>query len=265
MSILSIQTDFAGQVGLVPRRPKMLSTDSLAAITAPGYMQANNTTGILFSPTDVIDCIYNYVASTNTGSYVQLFPSISNGLTTLNSIETIAASVSSATPGTVRALVGSMTSSASVMTSGNIVGVRGAVNYVGASGGFIYGTQGKIIPTGTLSGSSWNAGVFGQVDISQATINAGQIAPIWGDYGATSGTISDATGMYGIAMTNTTAATLEAQIYLYGKATNLLQLNGSSATYISAGGAGAPGGTIKKLAISIDGVTYYIIASTAPS
>ena len=40
------------------------------------------------------------------------------------------------------------------MTSGNVVGVRGEVDYVGASGGFLYGVQGKLIPTGTISGSS---------------------------------------------------------------------------------------------------------------
>jgi hypothetical protein len=47
---------------------------------------------------------------------------------------------------------------------------------VGASGGFFYGTQGKIIPTGTLSGSSWNAAVFAQLDWHAATLNAGQMA-----------------------------------------------------------------------------------------
>ena len=112
-----------------------------------------------------------------------------------------------------------------------------------------------------MSGSSWNAPVFAQFDISQATINAGQTAPVWADYGATSGTITSASGMRMFAGTNTTAATLFAMDYRYGKATNLLELDGSSSTYISTGGATASG-TIKKIAISIDGVQFYLQAAT---
>lgn len=179
--------------------------------------------------------------------------------------QTVAASTASATPGTIRALVGAMTESNSVMTSGNLVGVRGSVTYVGASGGFLYGVQGKLIASGTLSGSSWNAGVFAQVDISAATMNAGQIAPVWADYGATSGTLTDVTGMRMFAGTNTTAAVLNSMIYLYGKATSLLELSGSTATYITSGGAGAPSGTVQKIAITIDGVVYYLVASTIVS
>ena len=197
------------------------------------------------------------------------------GVTTLSASQTSTAgqtftnSTSSATPGTIRALKGLEVGTATTMTSGNLVGVRGEVDYVGASGGFLYGVQGKIIPTGTLSGSSWNAGIFGQLDISAATVNAGQMAPIWGDYGATSGTLTDQTGLYGIAMTNTTAAVLAGQLYLYGGATNLMLLNTnaglSGTTYFKAAGtsAGSAGDTSKcnateVLTISVNGTTYYI-------
>src|SRR6185503_993849 len=174
---------------------------------------------------------------------------------------------SSATPGTIRALVGKFSGTATTMTSGNLVGVRGEVDYVGASGGFLYGVQGKLIPTGTLSGSSWNAGVFGQLDISAATVNAGQTACIWGDYGTTSGTISDASGMRGIAMTNTTAAVLNAQDYRYGNATYLLELAGAGGTlnyYAAAGTSGGSAGDAAHCAaqqvikIEINGVAAYI-------
>lgn len=182
---------------------------------------------------------------------------------------TFAGSTSSATPGTIRALLATMTANASVLTntSSSLAAVRGALTAVGASSGYLYGVQGKIISTGTLSGSSWTAGVFGQLDISAATINSGQIAPIWGDYGATSGTISDATGMYGIAMTNSTAAVLNAQIYLFGGATSLFEISTNSGgvgqTYVQPATSGALSGTIKKLAITIDSVTYYIPCATA--
>ena len=175
----------------------------------------------------------------------------------------------SATPGTVRSIFGEITSTATTQTSGNLVGVRGAVNYVGASAGFLYGVQGKLVSTGTLSGSSWNAGIFGQLDISAATVNAGQLAPIWGDYGTTSGTLTDQSGLYGIAMTNTTAAVLAGQLYLYGGAQNLmlLQTNAglSGVTYfkdagVTAGswGNATPPTPSKVLTISIDGTQYYL-------
>lgn len=177
--------------------------------------------------------------------------------------QSIAVSTSSATPGTIRSVTGAMTETTTTMTSGNLVGVRGSVSYVGASGGFLYGTQGKLIPTGTLSGSSWNAGVFGQFDLSASTINAGQIAAIWGDMGASGGTFTDVTGARMFAGTNTISTlTLNSMIYLYGKATNLFELSGSSSTYITSGGGGSIGGTIKKIALTIDGATYYLVAGT---
>jgi hypothetical protein len=49
-------------------------------------------------------------------------------------------------------------------------------------------------------------------------------------------------------------------IYLYGKATSLFELTGSSSTYISTGAA-TPSGDMKKIAITIDGVVHYILAA----
>lgn len=171
-------------------------------------------------------------------------------------------STSSATPGTIRAITGTNTNVAATMTSGNLAGVRGAVDLVGASGGFVYGVQGKVIPTGSLSGSVWAPAVFGQYDLSGATINGGQIAAVWGDMGATGGTFTNVTGARLFAGTNTIASlTLNSMIYLYGKATNLFELSGSSGTYITAGAA-TPSGDLKKIAITIDGVVHYILAAT---
>lgn len=191
-------------------------------------------------------------------------PALTENVASLNNVAN-----SSATPGTVRSIYGEITSTATTMTSGNLVGVRGAVNMVGASGGFIYGTQGKVIATGTLSGSEWTVGLFGQLDISAATVNAGQMAPIWGDYGATSGTLTDQTGLYGIAMTNTTAAVLQGQLYLYGGAQNLMLLNTNSGlsgvTYFKNSGTGSgswgngtPPTPSKVLKILVDGTAYYL-------
>jgi len=147
--------------------------------------------------------------------------------------QSISYSSASATPGTVRSLRGLVTLSNATYanTTNSVAGVRGEVDMVGGSSGFVYGVQGKVIPTGTLSGSIWAPAVFGQYDLSGATINAGQIAAVWGDMGATGGTFTDVTGARMFAGTNTIASlTLNSMIYLYGKASNLLELSGNAGT-----------------------------------
>lgn len=176
----------------------------------------------------------------------------------------------SATPGTIRALKGVISGTDTVMTSGNLVGVRGEADVVGASGGFIYGVQGKVIPTGTLSGSSWTAGVFAQFDLSHpAVINGGQLATVWGDWGATGGTATSMTGARGFAFTNTTANILNAQFYMYGPATNWFELDDNAAGYgasyfVAAGTSGGSAGDAahcaasKVLKITMNGTSYWI-------
>lgn len=176
----------------------------------------------------------------------------------------------SATPGTVRSIFGEITSTVTTQTSGNLVGVRGAVNFVGSStSAFIYGVQGKLVATGTLASGQFHAGVFGQADFSAATINGGQFAPIWGDYGTSVGTDTDSSSCYGLAMTNTTAAVLGAQVYLYGGSTALMKLEtnvgGVGVTYFKDAGTTAgswgnatPPTPSKVLTLAIDGTLYYL-------
>lgn len=181
--------------------------------------------------------------------------------------QTLSSSSSSATPGTIRAITGAMTESAAVMTSGNVVGVRGSVTAVGGSGGFWYGTQGKVIASGTLSGSLWAAGIFGQLDVSAATINAGQVAALWGDWGATGAVATDMTGTSGIKFTNTTANKLNEQINTYGDANFLWNIRGNPGPlsyYLAAGtSAGSAGDAAhcaaqQVLKIVVQGATVYI-------
>ncbi len=276
MTVISQTFGLMGQEGVTPRRVQMVVTDSLSAVTTANFINPKAIQPSVVYPTDIFDIIYGFDTTAGVGTYGEFLPTITSGVITLTETPTnlvgpvtVMASTTSATPGTIRAFKGVITDTATVITSGNLVGVRGEVDYVGASGGFFYGVQGKIIPTGTLSGSSWNAGVFGQLDISAATINAGQIAPIWGDYGANSHTLTNVTGMYGIAMTNTTAAVLAGQLYLYGGATNLLLLNTnaglSGTTYFQTAGtgSGSPGNVsyqpaTEALQISVNGTHYWL-------
>lgn len=300
MGVLSIVTDTTGQVNVNPRRVKIVTTDSLGTVTTAGYLNKTALSTFPIYPTDIFDIDYAWVIATNSGSYGEFLPTFSNGVITLsqassndvllptvaNNIATYtnttgqlsenannalnAISTSSATPGTLRSIIGSATNTATTMTSGNLAGVRGVVNIKGSStSAFIYGTQGKIIATGTLASGQFQAAVFGQLDISAATINGCQLAALWGDYGTSSGTLTSQTGLYGIAFTNTTAAVPIGQLYLYGGATNLMYLNTnagqSGTTYFkaagtSSGSAGYASGcnATEVLVISVNSTTYYI-------
>lgn len=274
MPILNIQSSQAGLTGVLPAVAYINTNDTEAQVLATGYLNQAVRSGLASFSTPCMVCVstINSAGAQPDVGWYEL--SYSAGNWSLLSTESAApvvfpATTSSATPGTIRAITGKITDSATTITSGNLVGLRGEVDYVGASGGFMYGIQGKLIPTGTLSGSSWNAGIFGQLDISAATINAGQCAPIWGDYGSSSHTLTNQTGLYGLAMTNTTAAVLAGQLYLFGGATNLMLLNTNSGlsgvTYFKTSGTGSgswghatPPTPSKVLQISVDGTLYYL-------
>jgi len=86
MSIISFNTLTPGLVGVNPRIVQMISTDNRATITAAGYLnrQGQVLEGFDLYPTDEIHIIYNYVASTNTGTFGVFLPNFSNGLISLN-------------------------------------------------------------------------------------------------------------------------------------------------------------------------------------
>ena len=91
--IISITPYYTGQVNQYITRWKLLCTDSLAVVTAAGYLNAENLMGYTMSPLDIIDCQYGFTgnaSSYGTGTYVELLPTIShsNGtaLITLNEV-----------------------------------------------------------------------------------------------------------------------------------------------------------------------------------
>jgi len=279
MAIKSLQIGQAGLSNTQPQWVYIQTTDTLATVTTAGYLNGAAHEWIA-SLTNNMMAEVIIIPSANANPEVLLMQlSIVNGVYSLvqpyvlnNPVsgQVVSVATSSATPGTIRALTGKMTGTATVETSGNLVGVRGELDVVGASGGFWYGTQGKVIPTGALSGSLWCAGVFGQFDLSHpAVINGAQLATIWGDWGATGGTATSMTGARGYAFTNTTSNILNAQFYMYGPATNLLELDDNQGAYgatyfVNAGtsagswGNATPPTPSKVLTITVNGTSYYL-------
>lgn len=82
MTILSITTDVAGQIGVKPRRIAIVSSDSLTTVMSAGYLNTSNTMGYSIDPTDVVDMVYSF-SSSSPKKYVRLQPVILNGEITL--------------------------------------------------------------------------------------------------------------------------------------------------------------------------------------
>jgi hypothetical protein len=173
----------------------------------------------------------------------------------------------SATPGTYRQIRGELTTY-STMTSGNLVGVRGAVTMPAAStvsGGYLYGAQGKAITgTGTFSGTDI-FGVFGQFDVSGGTVSGGHASAIGGNiYGYNSGTSTILNTLY---LEAAGGGVINSHIQTFGKATYWadIQTNAhtpeANTTCTPSAVTGATGG-IKVL---VDGVVRWIpLAATCP-
>ena len=171
-------------------------------------------------------------------------------------------SVSTAAPGNVRAVIGSITTTNVSYANGgnNLAGIRGLATIPSgttASTGYIYGTQGKFTLAGTVSGSIWASGLLGQLDISAATLtSASHVTPIWSDAGATapSGACAFCDSL---VLTNTTAATFNSLIYGYSKATRLMDLTDNGGGYIIPG-SGASSAVSGYLKIKVSGVDVYL-------
>jgi hypothetical protein len=87
MGILQITTDVPGQIGVKPRRVKIITTDNLATVTTAGYLNNVSLEGYTIYNTDIIDMWYSAVGGlsgiTTAGTYEVFTTSISNGVITL--------------------------------------------------------------------------------------------------------------------------------------------------------------------------------------
>ena len=170
--------------------------------------------------------------------------------------------------GTYRVIRGEITTY-STFTSGNLVGVRGAVTMAAAStvsGGYLYGTQGKLI-TGTATITAGNQfGVFGQLDVTGATLTSpGHMAPLSGNtYGFNAGSSAYLNNLY---LENAGGGVINSQIQTFGKSTYWADISTNAhapeanTTCTPSAVTGATGG----IQVLVDGVARWIpLAATCP-
>jgi hypothetical protein len=84
MTILQSTFGVMGQDGVTPRRVQFVSTDNLATITSANYLTNQGINPNFIYATDIFDISYNYNANTGVGTYIELTPTIVNGVITLN-------------------------------------------------------------------------------------------------------------------------------------------------------------------------------------
>jgi hypothetical protein len=173
----------------------------------------------------------------------------------------------SATPGTLRTLYGKIVSY-TTMTSGNLVGVRGEVTLGGSvsTGCFLYGVQGKVIygANTVAAGSGAVCGVYGQLDVSGATLTSGYNCALSANiYGHNSGT---ATALWGIYVEAAGGGVITSYIRCFGKAVYVLDLESNvHADVMKTSGSNGSVGAGGYLKINVEGSTRYIFLSSTAS
>ena len=152
-----------------------------------------------------------------------------NGLIYINTTTT------SATPGSVRAIVGAAALVAST-TSGTIVGTRGSLTLAAsASGIYGYGVQGKLI-TGANTVAGVLAGVYAQFDMTGGTLGAGNIACLQANiYGCNTGTVN----LNGVYVESAGGGVINAFLRCFGKSTYVFDFESNIHNQMSS--TGTPG------------------------
>lgn len=170
----------------------------------------------------------------------------------------------SATPGTIRVIRGEITTN-STMTSGNLVGVRGAVTMATGStisGSYLYGMQGKFITgTGSITGTA-SAAVYAQYDMTGGTVGAGNHAAVQANF---VGVSSGSQALDGVYVENAGGGEINSYLRGEGNAEFVLDFNNTHAVSTTC----QPGNisTTGAIKINANGTTKYIplvAAGTCP-
>jgi hypothetical protein len=84
MGIISSTFGLLGQDGVTPRRVQLVTTDNLATVTTAGYLTEQGINPNFIYSTDIFDAIISYNVNTTVGTYIELLPTIVNGVITLS-------------------------------------------------------------------------------------------------------------------------------------------------------------------------------------
>jgi hypothetical protein len=151
MSILSIQRIEVGQVGIKPGRIKVLTTDSLAVVTAAGYFNGANLQGITMGPLDVIEIMYGYnVSAGSIAGWSDFLVTISKGIITVAAAVSAGDVLLPVVAGNLASFSGTTGLIADSGVAASNVVVKPTLPVVSGDIVTFSGTTGAIIDSGTL-------------------------------------------------------------------------------------------------------------------
>jgi hypothetical protein len=184
-----------------------------------------------------------------------------------------AKTITTAALGTVRQVFGSISASHAAISGGTIAGVRGLATLSGvisAGGAYLYGTQGKLIVTGTMNhADSRLAACMAQIDAvtgGPGTLTAGQLSGLWIDSQTPAGAGG---GQFNpIRITLNAGSKPNAIMFVQSDASFLFDLStpsgGAQSFVVAAGVNAASAGNAAGVAAKVikielnDGDTYYL-------
>lgn len=145
--------------------------------------------------------------------------------------------------------------------------VRGVVTVTSTTTfkeGFAFGVRAGATIAGVIDQTSATrvGALFAKLDVSAATLTAGQVSVAWFDWGSTASTPTSGECNV-IRVQNTTAAVINALVYMYGKSTFLFDISDNSQGTVVIGTA--PSTLSGSLKVSCNGNTRYIPLYTNPS
>lgn len=128
---------------------------------------------------------------------------------------------------------------------------------------FAFGVRAGATIAGVIDQTSATrvGALFAKLDVSAATLTAGQVSVGWFDWGSAA-TTPTSTECNVVRLQNTTAAVINSLLYGYGKATFFADLSDNSGGWI---GATAPTTLSGWLKVSVNGSTRYVALYTDPS
>lgn len=128
---------------------------------------------------------------------------------------------------------------------------------------FAFGVRANCVIAGVIDQTSATrvGALFAKLDVSAATITAGQVSVAWFDWGQTA-TTPTSTECNVIRVQNTTTAVINSLIYGYGKATYFADVSDNSGGWAVATAPTTLSGSLK---VHVNGNVRYIALYTNPS
>ena len=233
---------------------------NLAATSTTGIaISGTVTTGIALTSTSTTGISISSGSTTSISAATQ---AVWTGAPVANGLVYVNATATSTTPGSVRAIHGSVVQAATT-TTGTVVGVRGSVTGTTALSNYAYGAQGKVILDSVVvtAGSNHVCGVMAQISGSSATFTSGHIAGL-----IVSGQTLPASSNVDMIYVETGGANINSAIKFNCRSNYLFDINNFESCGIVAaagtgsGSAGQSGGfaATRVLVVYVDGAAAYI-------